>query len=149
MPGVWENAVLPVLKAIKVFEKKQYFQVNGNQIKKGDWITLDGSTGEVFSGKIPVVDPEINENLETLMSWVDDFKKLGIRTNADTPNDQQVARDFGAEGIGLCRTEHMFFEGERIKSVRKMIVSSNEEERRKAFWNFFPCRDRISMRYLR
>ena len=123
---------------IKVFEKKKYFQVNGTQIKKGDWITLDGSTGEVFSGKIPVVDPEINENMETLMSWVDDFRKLGIRTNADTPNDSQVARDFGAEGIGLCRTEHMFFEGERIKSVRKMIISSNEEERRKALAELLP-----------
>ena len=123
---------------IKVFEKKKYFQVNGTLIKKGDWITLDGSTGEVFSGKIPVVDPEINENMETLMSWVDDFRKLGIRANADTPNDSQVARDFGAEGIGLCRTEHMFFEGERIKSVRKMIISSNEEERRKALAELLP-----------
>ena len=84
----------------------------------------------MFSGKIPVVDPEINENMETLMSWVDDYRKLGIRANADTPNDSQVAMGFGAEGIGLCRTEHMFFEGERIKSVRKMIVSSNEKERR-------------------
>ena len=125
-------------EGIKVFEKKDYFQANGKQIKKGDWITLDGSTGEVFLGKIPVVDPEINENMETLMSWVDGYRKLGIRANADTPNDSQVARDFGAEGIGLCRTEHMFFEGERIKSVRKMIVSSNEEERRKALLELLP-----------
>jgi len=125
-------------EGIKVFEKKQYLTADGKQIKKGDWITLDGSTGEVFLGKIPVVDPEINENMLTLMSWVDDYRKLGIRANADTPNDSQVARDFGAEGIGLCRTEHMFFEGERIKSVRKMIVSSNEEERRKALMELLP-----------
>ncbi len=123
---------------IKVFENKQYFQVKDKQIKKGDWITLDGSTGEIFMGRIPVVDPEVNENMQTFMSWVDDYKKLGIRANADTPNDSQVARDFGAEGIGLCRTEHMFFEGERIKSVRKMIVSSNEEERREALKELLP-----------
>jgi len=123
---------------IKVFENKQYFQVKDKQIKKGDWITLDGSTGEIFIGKIPVVDPEVNENMETLMSWVNDYKKLGIRANADTPNDSQVARDFGAEGIGLCRTEHMFFEGDRIKSIRKMIVSSNEKERREALMELLP-----------
>ena len=123
---------------IKVFEKKQYFQVNGTQVKKGDWITLDGSTGEVFTGQIPVVDPEIDENFKTFMSWVNDFKRLGIRTNADTPKDSEVALGFGAEGIGLCRTEHMFFEGERIKSVRKMIVSSNEDERRKALMELLP-----------
>ena len=125
-------------ESIKVFEDKQYFQVNGTQIQKGEWITLDGSTGEVFAGQIPVVDPELNENFETFMSWVNEFKKLGIRTNADTPKDSEVALGFGAEGIGLCRTEHMFFEGERIKSVRKMIVSSNEDERRKALLELLP-----------
>ncbi len=125
-------------EGIKVFENKQYFQVKDKQIKKGDWITLDGSTGEIFIGKIPVVDPEVNENMQTLMSWVNDYKKLGIRANADTPNDSQVARDFGAEGIGLCRTEHMFFEGDRIKSIRKMIVSSNEKERREALMELLP-----------
>jgi len=123
---------------IKVFENKQYFQVKDKKIEKGDWITLDGSTGEIFIGKIPVVDPEVNENMQTLMSWVDDYKKLGIRANADTPNDSQVARDFGAEGIGLCRTEHMFFEGDRIKSIRKMIVSSDEKERREALMELLP-----------
>ncbi|MCJ7666129.1 MAG: pyruvate, phosphate dikinase, partial [Actinobacteria bacterium] len=125
-------------EAVKVFEEKEYFQVNGIQVKRGDWITLDGSTGEVFVGQIPVVDPELNENFETFMSWVNDFKRLGIRTNADTPQDSEVAINFGAEGIGLCRTEHMFFEGERIKSVRKMIVSSNEDERRKALMELLP-----------
>jgi len=125
-------------ESIKVFEDKQYFEINGTQVKKGEWITLDGSTGEVFTGQIPVVDPELNENFEIFMSWVNDFKRLGIRTNADTPKDSEVALSFGAEGIGLCRTEHMFFEGERIKSVRKMIVSSNEDERRKALMELLP-----------
>ncbi|MES0340868.1 MAG: pyruvate, phosphate dikinase, partial [Candidatus Humimicrobiaceae bacterium] len=125
-------------EALNVFEDKQYFEVNGTKVKKGEWITLDGSTGEVFTGQIPVVDPELNENFETFMSWVNDFKRLGIRTNADTPKDSEVALSFGAEGIGLCRTEHMFFEGERIKSVRKMIVSSNEDERRKALMELLP-----------
>ncbi len=125
-------------ETIKVFADKQYFQVNGTRIQKGEWITLDGSTGEVFTGQIPVVDPELNENFEIFMSWVNDFKRLGIRTNADTPKDSEVALSFGAEGIGLCRTEHMFFEGERIKSIRKMIVSSNEDERRKALLELLP-----------
>jgi pyruvate, orthophosphate dikinase len=125
-------------EAIKVFEDKQYFQVNNKKIKKGDWITLDGSTGEIFKGKIPVVDPEINENMRTLMDWVDGYRKIGIRANADTPHDSRVAREFGAEGIGLCRTEHMFFEGKRIKSVRKMIVASSREERSKALMELLP-----------
>ncbi len=125
-------------ESINVFEDKQYFEINGTQVKKGEWITLDGSTGEVFIGQIPVVDPELNENFEIFMSWVNDFKRLGIRTNADTPKDSEVALSFGAEGIGLCRTEHMFFEGERIKSVRKMIVSSNEDERKKALMELLP-----------
>jgi pyruvate, orthophosphate dikinase len=125
-------------EAIKVFENKQYFQVKGKKIKKGDWITLDGSTGEIFEGRVPVVDPEINENMRTLMDWVDGYRKIGIRANADTPHDSQVAREFGAEGIGLCRTEHMFFEGQRIKSVRKMIVASSREERSKALMELLP-----------
>jgi pyruvate, orthophosphate dikinase len=125
-------------EAIKVFENKQYFQVKGKKIKKGDWITLDGSTGEIFEGRVPVVDPEINENMRTLMDWVDGYRKIGIRANADTPHDSQVAREFGAEGIGLCRTEHMFFEGQRIKSVRKMIVASSKEERSKALMELLP-----------
>jgi len=123
---------------IKVFESKKYFKVNGKQIKKYDWITLDGSTGEIFAGKIPVVDPVLGEDFKKFMSWVDDYKKLGVRTNADTPNDSKVAISFGAEGIGLCRTEHMFFEADRIKAVRKMIVAGNREEREKALAKLLP-----------
>jgi pyruvate,orthophosphate dikinase len=123
---------------IKVFESKRYFKVNGRQIKKDDWITLDGSTGEIFIGKIPVVDPVLGENFKKFMSWVDEYKKIGVRTNADTPNDSRVAISFGAEGIGLCRTEHMFFEADRIKAVRKMIVAGSREEREKALAKLLP-----------
>jgi pyruvate,orthophosphate dikinase len=123
---------------IKVFESKKYFKVNGRQIKKDEWITLDGSTGEIFAGKIPVVDPVLGENFKKFMSWVDDYRKIGVRTNADTPNDSKVAISFGAEGIGLCRTEHMFFEADRIKAVRKMIVAGSREEREKALVKLLP-----------
>jgi pyruvate,orthophosphate dikinase len=123
---------------IKVFESKKYFKVNGRQIKKDEWITLDGSTGEIFSGKISVVDPVLGENFKKFMSWVDDYRKIGVRTNADTPNDSKVAISFGAEGIGLCRTEHMFFEADRIKAVRKMIVAGSREEREKALAKLLP-----------
>lgn len=125
-------------EGIKVYESKQYFEADGKKIKKGDWITLDGSTGEVFKGKIPVVDPEIGKDFKEFMSWVDKFRTIGVRTNADTPNDAKVALDFGAEGIGLCRTEHMFFEADRIKAIRKMIVANSREEREKALKQLLP-----------
>jgi len=132
-------------ESIKVFEGKQYFEVNGSRINKGDWVTLDGSTGEVFKGKIPVVDPEIGKNFKKFMSWVDDYKKIGVRANADTPNDAKVALNFGAEGIGLCRTEHMFFEADRIKTVRKMIVANSREEREKALAKLLPIQKKDFM----
>ena len=132
-------------ESIKVFEGKQYFEVNGSRINKGDWVTLDGSTGEVFKGKIPVVDPEIGKNFKKFMSWVDDYKKIGVRANADTPNDAKVALNFGAEGIGLCRTEHMFFEADRIKAMRKMIVANSKEEREKALAKLLPIQKKDFM----
>lgn len=125
-------------ETIKVFADQKYFTVNGQKVNKGDWITLDGSTGEVFLGQLEVVDPEISGNFELFMEWIDQFSKIGVRTNADTPHDAEVALKFGAEGIGLCRTEHMFFEANRIKAVRKMIVASSEEERRKALMTILP-----------
>lgn len=130
---------------IKVFEDKQYFEVNGSKVNKGDWVTLDGSTGEVFKGKIPVVDPEIGKNFKKFMSWVNDYKKIGVRANADTPDDSKVALNFGAEGIGLCRTEHMFFEADRIKAVRKMIVAKSKEEREKALVKLLPIQKKDFM----
>ncbi|MFA6460715.1 MAG: pyruvate, phosphate dikinase [Candidatus Woesearchaeota archaeon] len=111
---------------------------DGLTLKEGDFLTLDGSTGEVFSGSLSLIEPSMSGNFATLMEWADEFRKLCIRTNADIPRDAKVARQFGAEGIGLCRTEHMFFEGERIKAMREMILSSTEEERRKALAKLLP-----------
>jgi len=108
------------------------FSVDGTSVSKGDWITLDGSTGEVFAGQLETQDPELGSDFQTLMSWADEFRQVGVRANADTPHDAEVARGFGAEGIGLCRTEHMFFEGDRIDAVREMIVADTVEERRAA-----------------
>jgi pyruvate,orthophosphate dikinase len=125
-------------ESIKVFENDQYFMVKGVKVKKGDWITLDGSTGEVFLGQLATVDPEISGNFELFMGWVDQFRKLGVRTNADTPKDAEVAKKFGAEGIGLCRTEHMFFEGVRIKAMREMITAGDAEGRKKALAKLLP-----------
>ena len=85
------------------------FSVGGTTVKEGDWLTLNGSTGEVIVGEVPTVDPELSGNFATVMEWADEFRQLGVRTNADTPEDSARARSFGAEGIGLCRTEHMFF----------------------------------------
>ena len=123
---------------IRVFEKKEYFTVKDIKVNKGDWITLDGSTGQVYLGQIPVVDAELSGNFGIFMKWVDEFRKLGVRANADTPKDSEVALKFGAEGIGLCRTEHMFFEASRIKAVRKMIVARNEKDRRDALMTLLP-----------
>ncbi|MBI4379049.1 MAG: pyruvate, phosphate dikinase [Nitrospinae bacterium] len=125
-------------KDIVIEEEKSQFKVNGYIVKEGDWITLDGSTGNVMMGKVKLVQPELSGNFAQLMKWADGVRKLKVRTNADTPHDAQVARDFGAEGIGLCRTEHMFFEGKRIDAVREMILSDTEEERRRALIKILP-----------
>ncbi len=117
---------------LRIDYKAGQFTVNGRTIKHGDSITLDGGTGEVFAGSLPTVEPAMTGDFATFMAWADKYRKMGVRTNADTPHDAQVAREFGAEGIGLCRTEHMFFEGDRIDAVREMIVAETEAERRAA-----------------
>ncbi|MFQ3639892.1 MAG: pyruvate, phosphate dikinase [Chloracidobacterium sp.] len=104
-------------------------RLGGQTLAEGDFITLDGTTGRILLGDVPLVSPEIGAEFETFMRWVDDARKMRVRTNADTPHDARVARSFGAEGIGLCRTEHMFFEGERIDSVRQMIMVSGTYQR--------------------
>ncbi|MEJ2470915.1 MAG: pyruvate, phosphate dikinase [Desulfuromonadales bacterium] len=124
---------------IKVdYAKLQFTTQDGKVFKKGDVITLDGSTGEVMQGEVPTVKPELTGEFGQLMSWVDGIRRLRVRTNADTPHDSQVARDFGAEGIGLCRTEHMFFEGDRISAVREMILSGDVEGRKRALAKILP-----------
>ena len=125
---------------IHIDEAAKAMHVPGKNIalKELDIIALDGGTGEVFRGEIPLVIPEVSGSFATLMKWADSYRKLGVRTNADTPKDSKIARDFGAEGIGLCRTEHMFFEGERINAVREMIVAEGEAGRRKALAKLLP-----------
>ena len=123
---------------LRVSYADQSVTVNGVTIRKGDWITLDGGTGEVFAGKMPTVEPEVSGDFSELMAWADEFRKLGVRANADIPRDAKVARSFGAEGIGLCRTEHMFFEGDRIDAVREMIIADTVEERRAALAKIEP-----------
>jgi pyruvate, orthophosphate dikinase len=108
------------------------------EVKEGDIVTIDGSTGRIILGEVPTVKPEISGDFSKLMSWADGFRKLNVRTNSDTPLDTKIARDFGAEGIGLCRTEHMFFDGERILSVREMILSKTIEDRSKALAKLLP-----------
>ena len=108
------------------------------KFSRKDTISIDGSTGCVFSGAVPTVKPKVSGDFATLMGWADSIRKLQVRTNADTPNDAKVAREFGAQGIGLCRTEHMFFEGDRIVAVREMILADNEKDRRAALKKLLP-----------
>jgi pyruvate,orthophosphate dikinase len=124
------------------YAKERFVTTGGLTVKKGDWITLDGAKGEVYPGQLPTIAPALTGDFGTFMGWVDQFRKLGVRTNADTPHDAAVARSFGAEGIGLCRTEHMFFEGNRIDAVREMILADDEAGRRKALKKLLPMQRR-------
>lgn len=124
---------------IRINEEEKYFvDKNGKKYVEGDWISLDGSTGNVYGEKLPTVEPEMTGDFATLMQWADEIRTLKIRTNADTPADAIQARKFGAEGIGLCRTEHMFFDSDRIPAMREMIVARTEEQRRKALDKLLP-----------
>ncbi len=114
------------------------FVVNGVTVEADDWITLDGSTGRVILGQVPTVEAELSGNFQRLMSWTDEIRRLAVRTNADTPHDAATARKFGAEGIGLCRTEHMFFEGDRIDAVREMILAQDGAGRKRALRRLLP-----------
>ncbi|WP_440922196.1 pyruvate, phosphate dikinase [Candidatus Pelagibacter sp.] len=123
---------------IDIDYEKKIFKTASVEIKEGDVITIDGSSGRIILGSVPTVKPEISGDFSKLMSWADNIRKLKVRTNAETPLDTKVARDFGAEGIGLCRTEHMFFDEERIISVREMILSKTKEDRLKALKKLLP-----------
>lgn len=123
---------------IVIDEHAKVFTLGGKTLREGDYISLDGTSGKIYGEAIPTVEASISGDFETIMKWTDEFKKLEIRTNADTPADAVVAAKFGAKGIGLCRTEHMFFEGERIKAMREMIVAKTEDQRRKALEKLLP-----------
>ncbi|MFO7767106.1 MAG: pyruvate, phosphate dikinase [Pelovirga sp.] len=120
------------------YEKQQLVTDTGLVVKRGEYITLDGSSGEVLLGNVPKIEPEVSGDFATLMAWADNFRSLNVRTNADTPYDSKVAREFGAEGIGLCRTEHMFFEGDRIQTVREMILANSLAGRKRALDKILP-----------
>ena len=124
--------------AIVVNSANKEFHVNTLQFNEGDYITLNGSTGEVIAGAVELIEPTLSREFATLMEWSDEFRKLGVRTNADTPSDTKKAREFGAEGIGLCRTEHMFFEGDQIDAMREMILARNEKGRKRALAKLLP-----------
>ena len=123
---------------IEINYEEKIFKTADQIVKEGDVITIDGSTGRVILGNVPTVQPEISGDFSKLMSWADSFRKLKVRTNSETPLDTKTAREFGAEGIGLCRTEHMFFDEERILSVREMILSKTKEDRAKALDKLLP-----------
>ncbi|RKY56058.1 MAG: pyruvate, phosphate dikinase, partial [Candidatus Neomarinimicrobiota bacterium] len=118
--------------------KKRTMTIGDTLYKEGDWISLNGSTGEVYAEKIPTIDPKLSGDFGELMALCDKYTKMAVRTNADTPHDASVARGFGAQGIGLTRTEHMFFEGERIKAIREMILAEDVEGRKKALTKIIP-----------
>lgn len=124
--------------AADVDYNKQELRINGYVLKKGDKITLDGGTGEVFLGEVKTLPPRLDEDFARIMKVADRYRKLGVRTNADTPEDAKTARDFGAEGIGLCRTEHMFFGSDRIDEMRRMIMAEDREERVEALQTLLP-----------
>ena len=124
--------------AINMDEENKQFTLSGKTYHEGDYLSLDGSTGNIYDGIIPTVDASIAGEFGRIMGWADKYRKLGVRTNADTPRDAKKAAELGAEGIGLCRTEHMFFEGDRINYFRQMICSSTVEEREKALENIIP-----------
>ncbi|MDR2532371.1 MAG: pyruvate, phosphate dikinase [Oscillospiraceae bacterium] len=123
---------------VKINESAKTFALGGNTYKEGDWISLDGSTGNIYGEAIATVEATIGGDFDRVMQWADKYRKLGVRTNADSPKDAETAIKFGAQGIGLCRTEHMFFEADRIAAIREMICSDTVEEREKALAKLEP-----------
>ncbi len=123
---------------LKIDKSGEFFTVAGRQVKKGEIVTIDGAAGKVFAGAVPTVQPELSGDFARLMTWADKARRMGVRANAETPHDARVARDFGAEGIGLCRTEHMFFEADRIIAVREMILAEDKKGREAALAKLLP-----------
>ena len=124
--------------AINMDEENKQFTLSGKTYREGDWLSIDGSTGNIYDGAMPTVDASISGEFGRIMAWADKYRRLQVRTNADTPHDAAKARELGAQGIGLCRTEHMFFEGDRIAAIREMICSDTVEEREAALAKLLP-----------
>ncbi len=135
--GMGKPCVAGAQKLI-VDEEARLFSVDGRSIREGEWITIDGTRGQVHAGKAALIAPELSDNFRRLMTWADKLRNLKVRVNADTPADAHRGREFGAEGIGLCRTEHMFFEGTRLQAMREMIVAQDSEGRQKALGKLLP-----------
>jgi pyruvate,orthophosphate dikinase len=146
----WGKCCVVGADALNIDYKSSAMTTNGKVVKEGDWLTLDGSEGVVYTGEMPLVTPELPKSYATLMQWVDETRRLGVRTNADTPQDARKAREFGAEGIGLCRTEHMFFTDfeqpekshDRQRAIQEMILANNKEDRVKALDRLLPFQRR-------
>jgi pyruvate,orthophosphate dikinase len=136
----WGKCCIVGCSALDIDLSSRTIRVGGRVLKEGDWITLNGTKGRVYEDRLPLMpaDPDHNPWYKELMKWADQFRTLGVRTNADTPNDATVARNYGAQGIGLCRTEHMFFGPDRIKAVREMILSETVDGRKKALAKILP-----------
>ena len=134
----WGKPCVVGCEAVKIDEGKGTITVAGQSAKAGDYLTINGTTGDVMMGKVPTVAPTMTGDFAILMGWADKVRKLKIRTNADTPADAAKAREFGAEGIGLCRTEHMFFGEDRIVAMREMILAPDEAGRRAALAKIEP-----------
>ncbi|WP_152053279.1 pyruvate, phosphate dikinase [Tautonia marina] len=134
----WGKPCVVGCEAIRINEKAGQITVDGQVVKAGEFLTINGTTGDVMIGEVPTIPPKMAGDFAVLMEWADKYRTLKIRTNADNPKDSTKAREFGAEGIGLCRTEHMFFEGQRITDMRKMILADTEEDRRKALASLEP-----------
>jgi pyruvate,orthophosphate dikinase len=128
---------------VQVDAKSKVMSVSGLKLNEGDWLSIDGSTGDVFAGQAKTIDPDTRSgHLAKFMSWVDEYRTIGVRANAEVPRDAKIARKFGAEGIGLCRTEHMFFDEDRIGHMRAMILADTEKERRAALKKLLPMQRR-------
>ncbi|MFP4145052.1 MAG: putative PEP-binding protein, partial [Phycisphaeraceae bacterium] len=134
----WGKPCVAGAGTITIDEKKRKIIVDGRTLNHKDVVSIDGATGQVIAGEVPTQEPKMSGDFATLMKWADKYRTLKVRTNADTPGDADRARGFGAQGIGLCRTEHMFFEGDRIKAMREMILAENEADRRKALKKLLP-----------
>jgi pyruvate,orthophosphate dikinase len=134
----WGKCCVAGAGEVQIDEKGRTITIKGRTFGAQDVISIDGSSGEVMAGSVPTRDPQLSGEFATLMEWADRYRTLAVRTNADTPEDAARARGYGAEGIGLCRTEHMFFEGDRITDMREMILATNETERRAALKKLLP-----------